>query len=34
VDAAVAERDVGLDHAPMVEDHGIGDDRVGRPAPA
>ena len=30
-DAAVADSDVRLDDAPMVEDHGIGDDRVDRP---
>ena len=29
-DPAVAEPDVGLDDAPVVEDHGVGDDRVGR----
>src|SRR5215472_660671 len=27
-DAAVANADIGLDDAPMVEDHGIGDDGV------
>ena len=27
-DAAVADADIGLDDAPMVEDHGVGDDRV------
>jgi len=29
-DAAVADADIGLDDAPMVEDHGIGDDGVDR----
>ena len=29
-DAAVADADVGLDDAPVVEDHGAGDDEVGR----
>ena len=27
-DAAVADADIGLDDAPMIEDHGIGDDGV------
>ena len=27
-DAAVADADIGLDDAPMVEDHRVGDDRV------
>ena len=27
-DAAIADADIGFDDAPMVEDHGIGDDRV------
>ena len=30
-DAAVADADIGFDDAPMVEDHGVGDDRVDRP---
>ncbi len=29
-DPAVADADIGLDDAPMVEDHGVGDDRVDR----
>ncbi len=29
-DTAVADADIGLDDAPMVEDHGVGDDRVDR----
>ena len=29
-DPAVADADIGFDDAPMVEDHGIGDDRVDR----
>ena len=29
-DAAVLDADVGLDDAPVVEDHGVGDDRVDR----
>ena len=29
-DPAVADADVGLDDAPVVEDHGAGDDGVGR----
>ena len=28
-DAAVLDADVGLDDAPVVEDHRVGDDRVG-----
>ncbi len=30
-DAAVVDADIGLDDAPMVEDHGVGDDGVDRP---
>ena len=33
-DAAVAHADVGLDHAPVVEDQRAGDDQIGRALPA